>query len=166
MNCQPTETAEVLRRQQDGSCTKVPCPVAIAAYNCLMGGVDRNDQTRQYYHVRLKGRKYYKYIFWFMFEASIANAYILFTRYCIATDRDPTIKSLLYFRLQLVKELIGEYKSQKRPGHKAAAIPKVLPLCHFPRKFKRPTKKRGEPVLVLCGEEVSSTQKRDGVVLQ
>ena len=27
-----------------------------------MGGVNRNDQLRDYYHVRLKSRKYYKYI--------------------------------------------------------------------------------------------------------
>ena len=61
-NCQPDENGEVLRRQKDGSRTRVTCPVAIAKYNQFMGGVDRNDQTRQYYHVRLKGRKYYKYI--------------------------------------------------------------------------------------------------------
>ena len=161
-NCQPTETAEVLRHQQDGSRTKVPCPVAIAAYNRFMGGVDRNDQTRQYYHVQLKGRKYYKYIFWFTFEASIANAYILFTRYCIATDRDPRIKSLLDFRLQLAKELIGEYKSRRRPGRKAAAVPKVLPLCHFPRKFKRPTKKGVSPCW-YCAEKRYPARRRETV---
>ena len=50
----------------------------MCACNCFMGGVDRNDQVRTFYHVRLKCRKYYKYIFGFLFEVSIANAYIIF----------------------------------------------------------------------------------------
>lgn len=114
-----------------------------------MGGVDRNDQTRQYYHGRLKGRKYYNYIFWFGFEVSIANAYILYIRYSIATDRDPGIKSILDFRLKLAKELIGTYNSRKRPGRKSTVTPSNLPIHHFPRKFK--TNEEGsQSMLVLC----------------
>ena len=50
-----------------------------------MGGVDRGDQLRGYYHVRLKCVKNYKYIFWFLFEVAVTNAYIL-THYTVATD--------------------------------------------------------------------------------
>lgn len=39
--------------------------------------VNRNDQFRGYYRVRLKGRKHYKYIFWFSVNLAITNAYIL-----------------------------------------------------------------------------------------
>ena len=102
-NCQPNEKGAVLRHQKDGSRTTVTCPVAIAKYNQFMGGVDRNDQTRQYYHVHLKGRKYYKYIFWFAFEVSIANAYVLYTRYGISTDRDPGIKKQWIFGLNWLR---------------------------------------------------------------
>ena len=42
-----------------------------------MGGVDRNDQLRQYYAIWMKGRKYYKYIWWFLFDVAVTNAYIL-----------------------------------------------------------------------------------------
>ena len=49
-----------------------------------MGGVDRGDQLRQYYHVRVKSCKSYKYIFWFLFEVCILNSYIL-SRYTQCT---------------------------------------------------------------------------------
>ena len=45
----PSESTTVLRRQKDGTRNSVPCPVAIAAYNNYMGGVDRGDQLRGYY---------------------------------------------------------------------------------------------------------------------
>ena len=37
-----------------------------------------NDELRGYYHVRLKCRKYYKYIFWFQFDliVQIALSYV------------------------------------------------------------------------------------------
>ena len=37
----------------------VECPEFMVLYNRYMGGVDRNDQLRKYYHVSLKGRKFY-----------------------------------------------------------------------------------------------------------
>ena len=142
------------------------CPVAIAKFNQFMGGVDRNDQTRQYYHVRLKGRKYYKYIFWFAFEVSIANAYVLYTRYGISTDRDPGIKNIMDFRLKLAKELIGDYNSRKRPGPKTNAVSKKTAHPSLPVEVEETNKEGSESMLVLCQEEASTTQKGDSVVLQ
>ena len=55
---QPNETSTVKRKQQDGRKADVPCPSSVVNYNKYMGGVDRNDQLRKYYHVNLKGRKY------------------------------------------------------------------------------------------------------------
>lgn len=52
-----------------------------------MGGVDRGDQLRQYYHLRLKSRKFYKYIFWFLVDVSITNTYILHKAYGGAHSR-------------------------------------------------------------------------------
>jgi hypothetical protein len=63
----PTQMDSVSRKHKDGTSHTYPCPPAIAEYNKKMGGVDYNDQLRGYYHVRLKCRKYYKYIFWFLF---------------------------------------------------------------------------------------------------
>ena len=44
------------------------CPESVFDYNCFMGGVDRGDELRQYYHVRVKSCRSYEYIFWFLFE--------------------------------------------------------------------------------------------------
>lgn len=117
--------------QKDGSTISVTCPAAVPLYNRYMGGVDRNDQLRKYYHVRLKCRKYYRYIFWFLFEVSVTNSYILHTHY--SGIRKQPLKE---FRLKLAKGLIGDYNSKKRPGRSSTA-PTNLPLHHFPMKFTR-----------------------------
>ena len=134
-NCQPQEIGHVQRRLRDGTRKDISCPAAVMKYNKYMGGVDRNDQLRQYYHVRLKGRKYYKYIFWFVFESSIANAYILHRNYS-----SHVLKSYKEFRLSLAKGLVGDYSSRKRPGH-GLSVRVNLPLRHFPIKAKTSSSK-------------------------
>ena len=62
----PDVTTSVTRRQRDGSHISISIPEAVSVYNSNMAGVDRGDQLRKYYSVRLKCRKYYKYIFWLM----------------------------------------------------------------------------------------------------
>ena len=70
-NSDQLEITTVLRKSKDGSKSEIDCPQAINLYNKYMGGVDRNDQIRGYYSVRMKGRKFYRYIFWFLFDVSI-----------------------------------------------------------------------------------------------
>ena len=130
-NAQPNQLDTVQRKERDGSRQTVRCPAAMALYNRYMGGVDRNDQLRQYYHVCLKCRKIYEYIFWFHFEVGVANAYILLKNY---TNACP--KNYKEFRLTLAKELIGDYYSHKRPG-RGLATPHTLPIRHFPVKEKK-----------------------------
>ena len=94
-----------------------------------MGRVDRNDQLRQYYHVRLKSCKFYRYIFWFLFEICLANAHILYQHYSGADKL--TLKE---FQLEVAQGLIGDYNSRKRAG-RYSHTPSVLPLRHFPVKY-------------------------------
>ena len=108
-NCQPSSCGTVRRRQKDGSSIEVPCPESIIRYNQFMGGVDRGDQLHGYYHCRSKSRKFYKYIFFFLFDVAITNAYILMK----AAGSCP-FKDFKSFRLQLSKDLIGEYCSRRR----------------------------------------------------
>ena len=128
-NAQPDEQSTVQRREHDGSRTEVGCPVAMALYNRYMGGVDKNDQMRQYYHVRMKSRKFYRYIFWFLFEVSFINSHILHSNYSGAVK-----KPLKEYRLHVARGLIGDYNSRKRAG-RASLPPAVLPIRHFPVKF-------------------------------
>ena len=73
----PIQMDSVSCKHKDGSSHTYPCPPAIAEYNRKMGEVDNNDQLRGYYHVCLKCRKYYKYIFWFLFDLMVTNSFIL-----------------------------------------------------------------------------------------
>ena len=93
-----THTAQ--RKQQDGTRVSVQCTDAVVLYNRYMGGVDKRDQLRQYYRVRTRCRKYYKYIFWFLFDVAITNSYILslFT----PTTIPRTHQRLKAFRLRLL----------------------------------------------------------------
>ena len=119
-NSDPTLPVTVLRKNKDGSRAIVPC-VESMAYNRFMGGVDRNDQLRGYYHVRLKCRKFYKYIFWFLFDVAVTNSYILFRQY--VESPESSISDLKTFRVELARNLIADYCSRKRPGRPSHSAP-------------------------------------------
>ena len=129
----PTMTTTVKRKKGDGSTIDVTCPQAVVDYNAHMGGVDLGDQYRKYYQVRMKSRTFYKYIFWFIFEVCILNSYILHRHSpCIG-------KNLTYleYRVELAKQLIGNYCSRKRPGRPPSSSippPNRMTLPHFPAK--------------------------------
>ena len=112
-NCQPTGPTTVRRKQKDGQVQSVPCPPNVVAYNKFMGGVDRCDQLRGYYRLRMKSKKFYKYVFWFLFDCCIVNAFTLVKHYCpiTASTRQAVIKD---FRQQLALGLIGQYNTRKR----------------------------------------------------
>ena len=112
--------------------------MAIISYNKWMGGVDRGDQLRQYYQLRLKSRKVYKYIFWFLVDVSITNAFVLHQYNTSTSTRPSPFKA---FRLELAKGLIGAYNSRKRAAPTAAPVVprprRPTSLAHFP--LRRPT---------------------------
>ena len=126
-NCQPSSCGTVSRKQRDGTSLEVPCPESIISYNKFMGGVDRGDQLRGYYRCRSRSRKFYKYIFFFLLDVAITNAYILMK----SSGRPCPFKDFKSFRLQLAKELIGEYCSRRRRGRGGDVI-HPLPFRHFP----------------------------------
>ena len=126
-NAQPSATSSVLRRQKDHNRTPVTCPESILLYNKYMGGVDRGDQLRGYYSCRTKSRKFYKYVFYFLYDVAVTNAYILQKNFC----PESTYRRMKEFRLQLARELIGDYSSRRRAGRRPTLIT-TLPLRHFP----------------------------------
>ena len=76
-NSDPQCVTSVPRRQTIGRREEVSCPLAITSYNKNMAAVDKGDQSRGYYHCRIKSRKFYKYIYYFLFDVTITNAFIL-----------------------------------------------------------------------------------------
>ena len=123
-NSQPDESATVRRRNRDGSTQQVPCPPSIVAYNRFMGGVDKSDQLRHYYPVRCKTRKFYRSIFWFLFDSCAVNANI----------RQITLKN---FRFKLAEGMIGEYNSRLRYALPAPVRAVTLHCAHRAAKRRR-----------------------------
>ena len=158
-NCQPNDDATVQRRNRDGTVQQVPCPPSVVAYNRCMGGVDRGDQLRQYYRVRCKTRKSYRYIFWFLFDSCAVNAYILRKAFVPVTNISTKEATVRTFRVRLAEGLIGQYCSRRRycppePVREAALHSSTPPMkrrreetgsshhrgtsdCHFPIKGHR-----------------------------
>ena len=145
-NCQPTGPTTVRRKQKDGQVQSVPCPPNVVAYNKFMGGVDRCDQLRGYYRLRTKSKKFYRYVFWFLFDCCIVNAFTLVKHYCPITvsNRQAVIKD---FRQQLALGLIGQYSIPGRGmhcQHPSVKLPATV----------RPHRSSGE--LVLLHREVKA----------
>ena len=142
----PAHTKVVQRKKHDGSVVSVDCPLCIVDYNRFMGGVDTGDQYRQYYHVRVKSRKSYKYFFWFLFEVCVFNSFILSKHAPTCTHN----KSFLLFRQQLARELIGDYNTRKRKSITRTVIHHDL-VCnaqHYPSNLG--SDKRGLCKLYGC----------------
>lgn len=80
-NGQPGDITTTLRRLKNGTQVEFPCASSVVSYSANIRGVDRNDQLRQYYHVRTKSHKCYRYMFWFCVELCIDNTFILCRQY-------------------------------------------------------------------------------------
>ena len=90
-------------------------PPNITFYSKFMGGVDRSDQNRSYYPVQSRRNvKWWKYIFYFLLDVSIINAWVLRNKVFGSNI------SHLEFRLSLAKDLIGTFCAQKKVGRPQA----------------------------------------------
>ena len=85
-NSQPTGSTTVQRRQKDGKSQTEPCPPNVVVYNKFMEGVGKCDQLRGYYRVRVKLRKFYRYIFCFLFDCCVVNAFTLVKHFSPTAD--------------------------------------------------------------------------------
>ena len=158
-NTKPTSTGTVKRKLNDGTHIHVPCPAAVMTYNTYMRGVDRGDQLTGYYKSRSKGRKFYKYIFWFLLDVAITNSYTL-SVYRLPESRS-RVKTIKQFRVDLAQQLIGDYNNRKRPGSAIQTAPRPLPLSHFPIRIAEEGKyKRGRCHRCLLSEKRSDTTWR------
>ena len=131
-NSDPNTTQTITRKQKDGSVLNVNCPESIVSYNAKIGGVDRNDQLRGYYSIKLKSRKNYMYLFLLQ---STSQLPIPLSSQFFPDLRKENVKD---FRLALANLLIGEYNSRKRRGHPSLQQPiKRFCTAHFPVKAER-----------------------------
>ncbi|KAK2725591.1 hypothetical protein QYM36_000180 [Artemia franciscana] len=57
-------------------------PTVIKEYNKYMGGVDRADMLIELYRSNLKARKWYIRIFYYVFDSTVVNAWLIYRRHC------------------------------------------------------------------------------------
>ena len=146
---QAKDYGEVMRQNKDGTKSNIPCHQSFVNYNMYMGGVDRGDQLRGYYKCAIKTRKWYKYLFYFLFDVAITNSYILYKHY----SQNTYLKNIKSFQLQLANERIGDYCTQKHPGRVSSSVT-TLPVRHFPLKCKDRKRRK----CVLC---TKANKRRD-----
>jgi hypothetical protein len=106
-----------------------------------MGGVDRADQLREYYSVGRSSCKWYRYIFWFLIDVAICNAFVLCNYHRLSQGMGKLRQ--LKFRTDLAKQLIGGYstsvsaaQSSKRRKIEAYLLQEGNAGKHFIDKIK------------------------------
>ena len=87
-------------------------PHAVHSYK-YMNGVDKHDQYRLKYDVSRESKWWWKYLFFFLVNCAIVNAYIL---YSLSSKRrtQHTRFTHLDFRRELARALVGGFTSRKR----------------------------------------------------
>lgn len=120
-NCNPNEQTTVQRHTKEAPHVKdVEIPAAIHQYNHSMGGVDLNDQYRSYYPSGRSGKKWWRFIFWFLVNVSICNPYVVEG----LSAHMPSCRTRRTHLLEVAKQLIGGYSGRKRyAGKKRKATP-------------------------------------------
>ena len=128
----PVGNDTVNRKQRDGTVIQVRSALVIKCYNRSMGGMDLHDQLRGYYAIGTKSRKWWRYLFWFCVDVSIVNGFILERKAINHRSR-----TQLDFRVELAKDLIGEFSSRGR-----TASAGQLEVGHWPIPFSKGRCKR------------------------
>ena len=88
-------------------------------------------QSRGYYHCRIKSRKFYKYIYYFLFDVTITNTFILYRHSSFTGDGQEPLKLLSSSSgSSWPRSLLGDIVAVIELG-----IMAPLPFSHFPMKI-------------------------------
>lgn len=117
-------------------------PLSILEYNENMGGVDLHNQHRAYHAVGRPGRKWWRYIFWFLVQTSIINAHFLFKK-SLPANTPRRKASAKTFRLGVFEGLVKgnvvtRRQAQLQPSVASRAItdPSQHPVIRMPGRKK------------------------------
>ena len=142
------------------------CTDVVVLYNKYMVGVDKGDQLRQYYCVKARCQKPYKYMFWFLFDVAVTNSFILslFT----PTTIPLTHQHLKTFRLQPAEQLVGTYNSCKclgrpcsRPIHHPPSLPSITPSQSTRTALHLPSHVEKRRWCMYCSQFRTSSKRSD-----
>lgn len=92
---------------------EVPCPRMVYIYNEKMRGVDLADML---YCIKVKTKRWYIKIFWYLVDICKVNAWLLYRRHCKQMGL-PTrkVKSLMKFSCEVAEALIHASKTLEKP---------------------------------------------------
>ena len=119
-NVLPSEPSRLVPRKKNGRNIQIEKPRVADVYTADMGGVDRADQLRSFYFAGYSSRKWYRYIFWFLFNLSVCNSFILESIY--RTNQGERKRPMINFRLDLAKQLIDGFTQRKRKRRSQEAL--------------------------------------------
>ncbi len=91
----------------------VTVPTVVTDYNANMGGVDSSDQLRSYYNVGRSGRRWWKYLFWGLFNQGLINAYILWHESTRPHSKNKRSHSLKAFKVAIIHQLVDGFSSSR-----------------------------------------------------
>lgn len=111
-NAYPAGEGDTLRRNRGGERVEVSRPPPVENYHHFMGGVDRNNQLSAKTPVGRPAKKWWKYIFFFVINLCITNAFIVYKESSVRPREKKY--TLLDFRVDVAKELIGQFSRRKR----------------------------------------------------
>ena len=107
-NVSPGEPSRPVPRIHNRQNVNIVKPRVSNVYTAHMGGVDRADQLRSFYCSGWQSKTWYRYIFWFLFNVSVCNAFLLESEH-IGSKHES-----VYFKLDLTQQLIDGFSQQKR----------------------------------------------------
>lgn len=115
-------------RQHGRNVLNLTQPHAANEYNKYMNGVDRHDQLRMKYSVGRDSKKAWKYIFHFILNCAMVNAFIIFNN---ESQRRNSKKRFTHvdFRLELAQHLIAGFSGRKRKSMENREV------VHEPQNF-------------------------------
>lgn len=130
-----TLATTVQRKTKRGEVKEVPAPSVIANYNNYMNGVDIADQLRTEYSTYRTSKKWWRYLFWFLFDIAVTNGFILMResrnhRRRTKNNRNKA-RTVVDFRTSFAKLLIGDYS-----GNEKAALATVG-VGHYVKKAEK-----------------------------
>lgn len=156
-NCYDSfEQTTASRRNKDHELQDIPCPAMVKEYNQYMGGVDKADMFKTYYHIDRKAHKWWLRLFWHFVDVTICNAYILYhLQKDVIREADNAPKySMKEFRLAVVAGLVGTPAPSPK-GRKPVAQPKKR---HF--KLAVPLEQRVDKAAHLPAYTPDKTRRR------
>ena len=129
----PSQASTVLRRNKDDSRSPVLCPESVRLYNTYTGGVDVFDSKRKTYSSSRKSRKWCLWLFYFLLDTTVTNAYILYKE--SVQIRELTMKE---FVLRICEHCLSSANCRKRSS--VQDPPPAARLCerHFPDRLDKP----------------------------